>query len=152
MIQYSTPISTHTPLAGRDGPAAGRTLHKTGISTHTPLAGRDIQSWCIPLRIGRFLLTRPLRDVTKGLQVFVCCYYISTHTPLAGRDSAREDRIETWLFISTHTPLAGRDMTRGEHDMSITISTHTPLAGRDGLPEKKERRQNNFYSHAPCGT
>ena len=36
------PISTHTPLAGRDFPPThlGQLL---GISTHTPLAGRDFQ-------------------------------------------------------------------------------------------------------------
>ena len=56
----------------------------------------------------RFLLTRPLRDVTQFLQVDLSPAMISTHTPLAGRDAARLD----WEYesgISTHTPLAGRD-------------------------------------------
>ena len=56
------------------------------ISTHTPLAGRD------GLMDGRkavmmlFLLTRPSRDVTEVLYPDIEFYAISTHTPLAGRD------------------------------------------------------------------
>ena len=34
------------------------------ISTHTPLAGRDSMAGVIGRRHGKFLLTRPLRDVT----------------------------------------------------------------------------------------
>ena len=34
----------------------------------------------------KFLLTRPLRDVTTAAQVSELLALISTHTPLAGRD------------------------------------------------------------------
>ena len=34
-------ISTHTPLAGRDGDGLWEAVGFVGISTHTPLAGRD---------------------------------------------------------------------------------------------------------------
>ena len=34
-------ISTHTPLAGRDGIPFSGDIDAVGISTHTPLAGRD---------------------------------------------------------------------------------------------------------------
>ena len=34
-------ISTHTPLAGRDGVQTIKTDESGEISTHTPLAGRD---------------------------------------------------------------------------------------------------------------
>ena len=37
------PISTHTPLAGRDGKCE-ELLKNAKISTHTPLAGRDALS------------------------------------------------------------------------------------------------------------
>ena len=80
-------ISTHTPLTGRDL-VRFRLCSRIAISTHTPLTGRDIpesliacsnkhfyshapygtwQTYPVPL-IGdvEFLLTRPLRDVTKG--------------------------------------------------------------------------------------
>ena len=58
-------ISTHTPLAGRDGYQLLADEIKV-ISTHTPLAGRD----------------ELLQMVDDGS-------VISTHTPLAGRDKFR---------------------------------------------------------------
>ena len=59
-------ISTHAPLAGRDGMTLGQAYDAYMISTHAPLAGRD-------------------PDFTKGRGVIS----ISTHAPLAGRDSKR---------------------------------------------------------------
>ena len=57
------PISTHAPLAGRDGRADEGRLVDREISTHAPLAGRDQAE------------QRPGR-----------AQMISTHAPLAGRD------------------------------------------------------------------
>ena len=57
------------------------------ISTHTPLAGRDIVVIPATHQNKAFLLTRPLRDVTKVSPGFPGTYAISTHTPLAGRDT-----------------------------------------------------------------
>ena len=78
-------ISTHTPLAGRDGSSL---IYNSdiAISTHTPLAGRD----------------------AAAQEAIYNAGIISTHTPLAGRDQFR-GKIEHLSFISTHTPLAGRD-------------------------------------------
>ena len=56
----------------------------------------------------KFLLTRPLRDVTLGNAHY---YYNGD--------------------ISTHTPLTGRDVEQALQYMGIQISTHTPLTGRD---------------------
>ena len=56
------------------------------ISTHTPLAGRDMTENDKKKEFLRFLLTRPLRDVTHHLLHRLCNIIISTHTPLAGRD------------------------------------------------------------------
>ena len=78
-------ISTHTPLAGRDG-ADTDGISVQCISTHTPLAGRDAGAGSIFNGIFRFLLTRPSRDVTEGIFRLLMKYCISTHTPLAGRD------------------------------------------------------------------
>ena len=58
-----TVISTHTPLAGRDG-ARKRQKAFERISTHTPLAGRDAR------KVDAYAADT-----------------ISTHTPLAGRDN-----------------------------------------------------------------
>ena len=77
----------------------------------------------------KFLLTRPLRDVTQFHLDPVLCFLISTHTPLAGRDWAGNE------FLT-----------------SKKISTHTPLAGRDSVALVSSTSRWNFYSHAPCGT
>ena len=77
----------------------------TEISTHTPLAGRDGMT-AVPFPASTsFLLTRPSRDVTAFLVSVVVQVIISTHTPLAGRD-LKENHFDTLGNISTHTPLA----------------------------------------------
>ena len=77
----------------------------------------------------KFLLTRPLRDVTT-----------------------LKMNVQNTLIISTHTPLAGRDQADGHADQRLNISTHTPLAGRDLDHYPVFIHHQDFYSHAPCGT
>ena len=73
-------ISTHTPLAGRDGDFTILKAY-SAISTHTPLAGRDL--------------------CDSGL---FHIYNISTHTPLAGRDAfAKQNYFHDFNFYS-HAP------------------------------------------------
>ena len=122
-------ISTHTPLTGRDD-IMPNIFHNFAISTHTPLTGRDELSpasqkvlmdfyshapygtWqTITINgydIVKFLLTRPLRDVTHFV---MSCGKI-------------------WIFLLTR-PL--RDVTYSQRHRSgePDISTHTPLTGRD---------------------
>ena len=76
-----------------------------------------------------FLLTRPSRDVTKGLTGDVAAIRISTHTPLAGRDAAWLKELKTRRFLLTRP---SRDVTAGGGG-----------AGGAG---------GDFYSHAPRGT
>ena len=48
---------------------------------------RDVTKICEYLeKITKFLLTRPLRDVTEDLEGTYSEAQISTHTPLTGRD------------------------------------------------------------------
>ena len=61
-LQTGKNISTHTPLARRDG-LIMYTKELTEISTHTPLARRDISPQAVQAAVN-----------------------ISTHTPLARRD------------------------------------------------------------------
>ena len=61
-------ISTHTPLTGRDI-LSSRHHTQLVISTHTPLTGRDWGRKADTTIGKRFLLTRPLRDVTN-----ICCH------------------------------------------------------------------------------
>ena len=60
-------ISTHAPLAGRDGAALETAVHAGLISTHAPLAGRD--------------------NIKRRYLIITV---ISTHAPLAGRDPEPE--------------------------------------------------------------
>ena len=62
------------------------THNKIHISTHTSLAGRDESNWMNPIGLCVFLLTRPSRDVTNGIEGVLYFIDISTHTSLAGRD------------------------------------------------------------------
>ena len=55
------------------------------ISTHTPLARRD-GNFGQPAEMYGFLLTRLLRGVTRRLNFLLLLENISTHTPLARRD------------------------------------------------------------------
>ena len=75
------PISTHTPLAGRDFSAAeSEKLHRK-ISTHTPLAGRD-----------------------GNMNAFKYAGSISTHTPLAGRDENWATEYIRYFDFYSHAP------------------------------------------------
>ena len=152
MIASVTSISTHAPLAGRDGfagqitrvngnfnpraPCGARQIQRLHsqrailISTHAPLAGRDVMGRTTAGTLLLFQPTRPLRGATG------CC-------PTSGRSlvfqPTRPLRGATTPFcglavvypISTHAPLAGRDdydIAGGYMDL---ISIHAPLAGRD---------------------
>ena len=57
------------------------------ISTHTPLAGRDGVGRAFGNAQFQFQLTRPLRGATVDLTKYYDNAVISTHTPLAGRDA-----------------------------------------------------------------
>ena len=81
-------------------------------------------------RFCKFLLTRPLRDVTLTYGHVCSVLLISTHTPLTGRDI--DVMVElSQQRISTHTPLTGRDEQKMQLLLNEIISTHTPLTGRD---------------------
>ena len=100
-------ISTHTPLARRDF-SVSSSDSADEISTHTPLARRDLTGGS-EFTIFRFLLTRLLRGATSAHQREVADLKISTHTPLARRDPDQVHLLLAMLPISTHTPLARRD-------------------------------------------
>ncbi len=76
---------------------------------------------------GGFLLTRPMRGVTKE--------------SMEGSENGN---------ISTHTPHARRDMLLGMSPQNTNISTHTPHARRDTKKGAYIWLGLDFYSHAPC--
>ena len=64
-------VSTHTPHAGRDGTVSSDNYIPNFVSTHTPHAGRDVVSITDGINSNWFLLTRPMRDVTKDNIIFM---------------------------------------------------------------------------------
>ena len=140
--------------------------------SHAPCGARRVRGRD-HLRQERFLLTRPLRGATSYLATVVVCDVISTHTPLAGRDPppapSNHRRIPFLLtrplrgateflfsaffrlkFLLTR-PLRGATTCYDVVLSVVLISTHTPLAGRDRKAGHRRNREQNFYSHAPCG-
>ena len=145
-------ISTHAPLAGRDGKdrACGRGIC---ISTHAPLAGRDRNVRILFRGISVFQPTRPLRGATVNTPPWQNCDVFQPTRPLRGATACRQG-VGRHVDISTHAPLAGRDfcsraITSGQKHFNprapcgarpggltpdschTSISTHAPLAGRD---------------------
>ena len=121
------PISTHAPLAGRDGLLLAGNRPEQSISTHAPLAGRDLHI-VVTFNHGN----------------------ISTHAPLAGRDEAPPLSGNTDNGISTHAPLAGRDdVELGDWLSRSPISTHAPLAGRDTISTLTATDFFSISTHAP---
>ena len=122
-----SPISTHTPLAGRDWSSVVTVILFLNFYSHAPCGARH-RRLKANIQGDIFLLTRPLRGATYVFLYLNARKVISTHTPLAGRDRGRAIKLPR-MNISTHTPLAGRDMDK-------TIINYL---------------SRNFYSHAPCG-
>ena len=85
----------------------------------------------------------------RGFDIFVP---ISTHTPLAGRDERAASMKAAHLPFLLTRPLRDVTYSSSLRTCQLQISTHTPLAGRDELLPEAEQRNDDFYSHAPCGT
>ena len=165
------------------------------MSTHAPLAGRDGGGKTASCGELIFQPTRPLRgattvqvdtmDMQQDFNPRAPCgarqqerfelYLIRDFNPRAPcgarRDQARD---ATGNAISTHAPLAGRDIVRStaairvknfnprapcgarpqqnEPRMSdLKISTHAPLAGRDCAFRTGQSMTVDFNPRAPCG-
>ena len=165
-------ISTHAPLAGRDG---SQPLPQAGIriSTHAPLAGRDriLRRW-IPgrsyfnprapcgarpfaviggVRIEEFQPTRPLRGATSSTQLIQLPYEISTHAPLAGRDLAKEMKGGFLTYFNPRAPCGARPLLRNFPFLSIPFQPTRPLRGATQQQCAKTQRIENFNPRAPCG-
>ena len=78
-------ISTHAPLAGRDGKIFGVAMQEIEFQPTRPLRGAtNIHAYLNSTFL--FQPTRPLRGATSRGCCRVWPYEISTHAPLAGRD------------------------------------------------------------------
>ena len=87
------------PLRGATAPLWRRS-RRSRISTHAPLAGRDGEEMAALELDGEFQPTRPLRGATSRKGGFSNFVKISTHAPLAGRDS-KSVQITMHIFAIT---------------------------------------------------
>ena len=67
-------ISTHAPLAGRDGQGSTGRRWTEIISTHAPLAGRDCVGLAVVTSKLIFQPTRPLRGATAKVYKSLCTF------------------------------------------------------------------------------
>ena len=145
-------ISTHAPLAGRDGrgrasrvpprgnfnprapcgarpPRLGGSDQTAQISTHAPLAGRDFRGvWVNYLRSVNF----------------------NPRAPCGARLIAGSTRQSTAEFQPTR-PLRGATRHGAGVPRAGGISTHAPLAGRDQALRPRKTHTDYFNPRAPCG-
>ena len=79
------------------------------ISTHAPLAGRDGQNGSADAIAARFQPTRPLRGATTLTpQQLDALKEISTHAPLAGRDAWGQAQIPQKTNFNPRAPCGAR--------------------------------------------
>ena len=122
------------------------------ISTHAPLAGRDGFVRQIGRRVLVFQPTRPLRGATSPVIVKASDEIdISTHAPLAGRDCSRAVRIGGEAYFNPRAPCGAR---RQILPLPICRITHfNPRAPCGARPCRAVSSTSSSYFNprAPCG-
>ena len=173
LLERSSIISIHAPLAGSDRGSLGRQRSRRTISIHAPLAGSDRRR-CSLLLFLRISIHAPLAGsdyiIPKGYHSgadfnprspcgerppysisFSPYRSISIHAPLAGSD-ALPARIRCTGPISIHAPLAGSDLRRARFGpLAVPISIHAPLAGSDPGACSPCPPPEYFNPRSPCG-
>ena len=120
-------ISTHAPLAGRDGTMCPKWDRPPYFNPRAPCGARR-------------------RDALVALH-----FEISTHAPLAGRDHGRCRRHSAKQGFQPTRPLRGATEQGVPLPFPGRISTHAPLAGRDRRIRRTMPAIVNFNPRAPCG-
>ena len=164
-------ISTHTPLAGRDGFGFGNQAAVEDFYSHAPCGAR-LNSKVIEPPAGHFYSHAPC-GARRKLQVAECGdenFY--SHAPCGARRFRIRESGRSRRFLLTR-PLRGATCNRRRRCICkkflltrplrgatgslrcpcgrLMISTHTPLAGRDICVIFDIPLNTDFYSHAPCG-
>ena len=147
-LQDRTCISTHAPLAGRDG---GQPLPQTSISKFQPTR---------PLR-GATTVQVDTMDMQQDFNPRAPCgarrdqardatgNAISTHAPLAGRDIVRSTAAIRVKNFNPRAPCGARPQQNEPRMSDLKISTHAPLAGRDDGRSSSLNRTNKFQPTRP---
>ena len=150
-IRYPHKISTHAPLAGRDGDGGRGSDAIAYFNPRAPCGARLVPA----------LPARPLIN-------------ISTHAPLAGRDERSEYPCTRDTYFNPRAPCGARRLPQRAPQAALrfqptrplrgatgtssktrgrgNISTHAPLAGRDDYDSWIPTRQLHYFNpRAPCG-
>ena len=149
-VYASSFISIHTPLAGSDAPAKGRTGGEENFNPHSPCGER--LRYLNPMRSSPYFNPHsPCGERQHQSCSGPRIRSISIHTPLAGSD--RRSILPVLLMMSFQSTLPLRGATRhlqlGRERRQISI--HTPLAGSDTPPCVLSAAVIDFNPHSPCG-
>ena len=120
-------ISTHTPLAGRDGSRPDN-CPECPISTHTPLAGRDETPLKSHYRAFQFQLTRPSRGATRDRPAVTATVSFQLTRPSRGATELFRGRARAHHFNS-HAPRGARRQCENNLNKSILFQLTRPSRG-----------------------
>ena len=122
------------------------------ISTHAPLAGRDGRKCFLTLLINVFQPTRPLRGATQRPYRVKCRHIRFQPTrPLRGATALTACHSRALNNFNPRAPCGARLGVSSVCIRTTFISTHAPLAGRDPASPTAMWKPLNFNPRAPCG-
>ena len=147
----SRAISTHAPLAGRDGVVA-HIAESPAISTHAPLAGRDAAASSLLPFFFDFNPRAPCGARRQALPRVLGGEGFQPTRPLRGATPGRARSGSRKCQFQPTRPLRGATARHGVPQQGPEeISTHAPLAGRDSGRKSSRPRRKHFNPRAPCG-
>ena len=124
--------------------------HTGCISTHAPLAGRDGWKHRYQQKADQFQPTRPLRGATNRSAISIHGRKFQPTRPLRGA-TLSVSKLATLKRISTHAPLAGRDYRFcNNRQIILNFNPRAPCGARL-LISIIPIRWLNFNPRAPCG-
>ena len=121
-------ISTHAPLAGRDGCGMTCCTHTTNFNPRAPCGARLTPRRSRCYRIGNFNPRAPCGARQRSGANRRAARYFNPRAPCGARLN--------WLTV---------------YELKPDISTHAPLAGRDACRRPSLTLRWNFNPRAPCG-
>ena len=147
----SSLISTHAPLAGRDGKLCPAYWAGRDFNPRAPCGARHRGEHAAARVNVNFNPRAPCgaRRACAGA-LLRAAQDFNPRAPCGARHGSTAKRGDG-MSISTHAPLAGRDPRPRPRRGSTKISTHAPLAGRDRRGLHREEDNYYFNPRAPCG-
>ena len=164
-------ISTHAPLAGRDGLDLSDQRHDVHFNPRAPCGARHLidqlhvlitdfnprapcgarpSSGASSASVTRFQPTRPLRGATRYQQQDQRArQYFNPRAPCGARQDGSL-AVETLYLFQPTRPLRGATQRRPAFLVETAgISTHAPLAGRDEEAAQMARTRRKFQPTRP---